>query len=208
MSFNITGDNPLYIDASDMEGKLKTMQRIMCKEQYEKLLYRTLKEVGAKTRTITWNEIKHDYEVKRKWVYSSFGKPQTQMGGYGQFPVSCVIPLSGKKGVLGPTFKSSGGSNKKGRMHIVKARIVKTGRSTLPEKMPRDMGGQKPFKSGGIVWRRLTDKRLPIAVVSGVAVPQMPLNRSKDDVVKELLAYMEDRLDHNFNYILDQELGR
>lgn len=32
MSFNITGDNPLYIDASDMEGKLKTMQRIMCKE--------------------------------------------------------------------------------------------------------------------------------------------------------------------------------
>lgn len=39
MSFNITGDNPLYIDASDMEGKLKTMQRIMRKEQYEKLLY-------------------------------------------------------------------------------------------------------------------------------------------------------------------------
>ena len=47
-----------------------------------------------------------------------------------------------------------------------------------------------------------------IAVVSGVAVPQMPLNRSKDDVVKELLAYMEDRLDHNFDYILDRELGR
>ena len=68
MSFNITGDNPLYIDASDMEGKLKTMQRIMRKEQYEKLLYRTLKEVGAKTRTITWNEIKDDYEVKRKWA--------------------------------------------------------------------------------------------------------------------------------------------
>ena len=39
MSFNITGDNPLYIDASDMDGKLKTMQRIMRKEQYEKLLY-------------------------------------------------------------------------------------------------------------------------------------------------------------------------
>ena len=113
MSFNITGDNPLYIDASDMEGKLKTMQRIMCKEQYEKLLYRTLKEVGAKTRTITWNEIKGDYEVKRKWVYSSFGKPETQMGGYGQFPVSCVIPLSGKKGVLGPTFAASGGSHKR-----------------------------------------------------------------------------------------------
>ena len=56
--------------------------------------------------------------------------------------------------------------------------------------------------------RQRTKKRLPIAVVSGVAVPQMPLNRSKDDVVKELLAYMEDRLDHNFDYILDQELGR
>lgn len=207
MSFNITGDNPLYIDASDMEDKLKTMQRIMRKEQYEKLLYRTLKEVGAKTRTIAWNEIKDDYEVKRKWVYSSFGKPKTQMGGYGQFPVSCVIPLSGKKGVLGPTFAARGGSNKKGRMHIVKAKIVKSGESTLPKVM-KNQGGQPPFMARGLTWTRKTKKRLPIAVVSGVAVPQMPLNRSKDDVVKELLAYMEDRLDHNFDYILDRELGR
>ena len=113
MSFNISGDNPLYIDASDMEGKLKTMQRIMCKEQYEKLLYRTLKEVGAKTRTITWNEIKGDYEVKRKWVYSSFGKPETQMGGYGQFPVSCVIPLSGKRACLARRLPQAEAATKK-----------------------------------------------------------------------------------------------
>ena len=201
MSFQIHGDNPLQIDLSPLEAELNHLQLITERTEYERLLQRTVKEVSQRTKKIVWDEVRGDYEVKRAWVYSAFGAFRMTVGGGGNFPVQCVIPLSGKKGVLGNkgTFRAQGG-----KQHIskrVKAKIVKGTWSTLPERMV-NQGGNKPFQAKGMIFTRRTKDRLPIVRVAGVGVPQMPLNRSRADIEKELVDLMEARLRHNFNYMV------
>lgn len=50
----------------------------------------------------------------------------------------------------------------------------------------------------GIAFTRRTQNRLPIVKVVGLGVPQMPLNRSSDDVQDALLQFIGNRLEHNF----------
>ena len=49
---------------------------------------------------------------------------------------------------------------------------------------------------------RAGKSRLPILKVSGIAIPQMPLNRSEAEVQKDIQDYMMQRFEHELNWLL------
>lgn len=189
MGFVINGNNPLEIDMSDVSEKLMLMQMVLTQQQFEKMMYRTFAEVGRKTKTIIAKDVTVDYAVTQAWVKSKV-KPY-KLGFGGEFPVTCKIPLSGEKGVIGDRFKLSG------RKRKITAKIVKSNISELPMKM-ENQGGNPPFVIKGKVYTRKTRKRFPVVRVVGLGVPQMPLTRSEDAVRSDILDYIDKRLDHHF----------
>lgn len=189
MAFNINGNNYLTIDASDLQEKLGIIRQALTEEQFKRLLYRTFNEVARKAKTMIAKDVQVDYAVTQAWVKSQIGSYSLTFGG--EFPVTCSIPISGAKGVIGPRFKLSG------RKRIISAKIVKSNTSTLPKKM-ENQGGFPPFIYNNVVFTRKTKRRLPIVRVVALGVPQMPLNRSADSVQTDILDYVGTRLEHHF----------
>ncbi len=185
----------LNVDMSDLQRVIDFLRGIMTQEQFERLLYRTFGEVGRKSKTIIARAVRQEYEAPYGWVQSNIGHYQLSMGG--AMPVTCKIPLKGARGVIGPRFKASGG--RRGRPLV--ASIVKGAKSRLPAVMEHQ-GGQPPFMNGGVAFTRKTSARLPIVRVVGLAVPQMPLNKSKPETEQQLLDYAGKRLEHNFYFML------
>lgn len=190
----------IYVDITDLKDKILIMRNALSSDGFERLMRWTFTDVGKRSRTLIYRDIKQDYVVKQGWVYSGIQTAKITIGNGAD--ISCVIPLQGKRGVIGDTFTAKGGRRGwkiRGRYRI-NAKIVTAGASTLPEEMSHQ-GGMPPFRN--LSWNKVTftrkgKKRLPIARVSGLAVPQMPLNRSKDAVATHLLEYTEQRMDHHF----------
>ena len=190
----------LYVDITDLKDKIGIMRDALSEEGFEKLMRWTFVDVGKKARTLIYRDVKQDYVIKQGWAYSSIDTAEITIGGGAG--VSCVIPLHGARGHIGETFPAKGGRRGwkiKGK-YKVQARIVTAGTSTLPMAMP-NQGGMPPFRN--LSWQKVafTRKgkgRLPIASVSGLAFPQMPLNRSENKVADHLLEYTAQRMDHHF----------
>lgn len=188
----------LYVDTSELQSRIDFLKSVMTKSQFEKLMHRTFNEVAKKSKTLISKEVVKDYVVTQKWVKEAIGGYNLSLGGGG---VKCVIPLRGHKGTIGGRFRAHG--LKSG----ISADIVRTGRSRLPKVMV-NQGGNPPFinsKSstlGGVAFTRRTAARLPIVRVVGLGVPQMPMNRSSDNVSESLLEYAQKRLEHNFSYMM------
>ena len=66
------------------------------------------------------------------------------------------------------------------------------------KKLKRPMVTKKS-KGGSGVFTRAGKSRLPIEKVSGIAVPQMPLNRSRGVTENRIIALAEKRVVHNFS---------
>lgn len=207
----------LYIDASDALAKLDGLRRQMSPEQYQKAMYRTLKEVSKKANTIVKKEVTKKYEVTQAWVGAKIKSPRMSAGGMN---VSCVIPVKGERGTIGGIFAAGGGpvkvqattvhlkdgTTKQRKKHIrqrkITARIVKGQSSTLPDVL-KNQGGNPPFRpNGGVVFTRTTAARLPIARVVGRDVPDMIDAKAREGVEKELLQTMENRFVHNAMRVL------
>lgn len=189
MAFNVYGSNTWYVDMSDVKATFDLLQGILTREQFERLMFRTFNEVGKKSRTLISTEVRKEYEAPAGWVKAQIQHFRLTFGG--GFPVTCIIPISSTKGVIGPRFKLSAKKRK------VSAKIVKGGVSDLPKKLPAQ-GGNPPFVWGGVAFTRRTKNRFPIVRVVALAVPQMPMNRSKPGVTNALLEYTQQRLEHNF----------
>ena len=190
-SFVNGGGAYLNVDMSDVQRTIDLMRGILTREQFERLMYRTFGEAGKKSKTLIAREVVQDYAVTKAWVRSGIGKYELTFGG--AYPVTCKIPLSSHKGSIGGRFAATGGR----RGARIKAKIVRGGASILPEVM-KNQGGNPPFMGKGIAFTRRTQNRLPIVKVVGLGVPQMPLNRSSDDVQDSLLQFIGNRLEHNF----------
>ena len=191
------GSHFIYIDVSDLDETVDKLRSALAPEAFERMMYRTLKEVGNRAKVPIARAVQDDYEVKQAWVKGAMGKPKMSVSD----GVQCVIPVDGHRGSIGGTYKASGGRVLKstGKAKI-RARIVKSQRSTLPEKMDHQ-GGQPPFMANGVAFTRKTKERFPIARVVGLSVPQMPINRSEPEVRKEIVELLEKRLEHNFYHM-------
>ena len=189
MAFNVHGSNTWYVDMSDVRATFDYMRSVLTQEQFERLMYRTFNEVGRKSKTLIAREVRKEYAAPYGWVQQHIQHFRLSFGG--SFPVTCIIPISSTKGVIGDVFKLSG------RKRKISAKILKGSISTLPKKM-KNQGGNPPFVASGRAYTRRTNARFPIVRVVALADPQMPMNRASAGVQSQLLNFTATRLEHNF----------
>lgn len=194
----------IYIDASELNELTHFMQSKLTIENFDRLMTRTMNEVGRRAKKPITDAVLEEYEVKANWVKRGI-KPSRVGGGGGD--VFCKIPLEGHKGHVGGTFHASGGArgwNSLNKKYKVKTKIVKGKPGTLPRHMG-SYGGQPPFRNTAmknpIAFTRMSKKRLPIASIPAIAMPQMPLNRARPETEDSLLALAEKRMIHNFSHM-------
>jgi len=201
----VAGGQYLEIDVTDAMELVKDLRRALTPKEVELLEMRAIKRTAQRVKTIVGKEVPKDYEVKTRQVTSHIGGPRISLAGGG---VNCVIPIDGSRLSIGGTYRASGGRrgwNTK-RPYRVKARIVKGETSGLPMRM-KHQGGQPPFRNlsfSTAAFTRKGKRRLPIAPVVGLAVPQMPMNRSKDDIQAEIVEHLKKRLEHEHNFMMSR----
>lgn len=211
------GGSMLYIDVTQVTQTMEKLRVCMSKPKFDEMLRRTFNDAGKKVKTILRQEVPEDYEVTAGWVGKHVGFPVPFSGAGG---IGVKVPLDGVRGSIGGTFHASGGYHRYShatRVHMadgtvrsrkahwrnarVRAAIVKGNTSTMPMHM-RHQGGNPPFMVGGVAFTRKTNSRFPIVRVVGLAMPQMPINRSEGDVQKEIADYTMKRLAHHFSYLI------
>lgn len=191
----------LYVDASELTGLLDSMADQLTPGNFDRLMRRTLNEVGKRSKKPIREAVQMEYEAPFGWVNRGI-KNAIISGGGGT--VLCTIPLMGEKGNIGSTFGARGGARGwNPPKYSVTARIVKGASSKLPDSMSHQ-GGQPPFRNtafSGLTFTRAGKDRLPIERVSGLALPQMPMNRAREETEDRILELTEKRVIHNFSHM-------
>lgn len=194
----------LYIDVSDLSSKMHQLQDTFDEQTFKKILLHTIRDTSKKVKTISKRRIREDYHIAAGRVLRSFGAPSISTGA----EISCLIPIKGVRG----TIASKGGAYKALKRGPA-AKVVKAGNSILPHSKSSDRihfyipsgrlaghifvrhndgkrwTGRRP--DGG---RRLRKGSISHGV--GIGVPQMPMNRSEEEIQKDILEYMGKRLEH------------
>lgn len=200
----------ITVDISDLQDKISKLRQGLTPQKFNGLMRSEFGRLPGRVRVIMREDLPPQYYVKPAAAAAAVKGARLTGGGGGLGGVGCVIPIVGKKGNIGSMFGASGGAhgwNSLRRKYRVKAKIVKAGTSTLPATMDHQ-GGQPPFRNlgsrlGGLTFTRKGKARGPIVRVSGIAIPQMPLNRSRDEVEKDLHDYLDARLDHVIDRMLN-----
>lgn len=200
----------IYVDISQLMGTIDQMKTVMSKPSFDKMMQRTFNDAGAKVKTFVRQNVPQDYAVTAGWAGSFVQRPQQLGSGVG-----VVVPIKGARGRAGEVFSASGGSytrkgyvrkdgRKVSRTRInkkIKVKIVKGKTSTLPDTM-KHQGGQPPFRNGGAVFtRKYKGRSHPIVHVVALASPQMPANRSREKLEKDIVDTVEKRLVHHFGQL-------
>ncbi len=197
----------LEIDASELDSEIQRLRSVMTPAQFDRAMYRIFQRTGGHVRQILKTDIPKEYHAKAGEIGAAV--KNAKVTGGGGMGVGCSIPIVGAKKTIGGGFGTSGGAhgwNSLRRRYRVKARIVKAGQSTLPQQMS-SYGGQPPFRNlgsslGGLTFTRAGKSRFPIKKVVGIAIPQMPMNRSEAEVQKDIVEYMRKRIEHEFMRLL------
>lgn len=192
----------LEIDASELQGKIDALKAVVKPERFNQIMYSIFQRTGGHVRLILRQDLPVDYHVKAGQINAAVGSAKMTGSAGG---VGCTIPIRDSRGTIGGRYSASGGAhgwNSLKRKYRVKGRVVKAGVSTLPTNMG-SYGGQPPFRNlgsklGGLTFTRAGKRRFPIKKVVGIAIPQMPMNRSQAEVQKDILDYMKQRIEHEF----------
>lgn len=212
----------IYVDISQLMGTINQMKTVMSKPSFEKMMQRTFNDAGAKVKTFVRQNVPQDYAVTAGWAGSFVQRPQQLGSGVG-----VVVPIKGARGRAGEVFSATGGSytvkehntttyhvhadgtvtkdtikiKRARRNKKVKVKILRGKTSTLPDVM-KHQGGQPPFRNGGAVFtRKYKGKAYPIVHVVALASPQMPANRSREKLEKDIADTVEKRLVHHFGQL-------
>lgn len=188
----------LNVDCTEVQRIVHQVSRSLSPAQLDQLMFRTLKEVGKKARTETGKAVATEYAVTKGWALARMKNPRLGGGGGGW---SCVIPMNDRRGSVGGTYKLMGwhrGSKRK--IGKVRAKVYRGPVSTLPDSM-KSYGGFPPFVAGGMAFTRKTKHPYPITKIVDIAMPQMPLNKSKPMVEQAIMDTMVNRLTHNLQYM-------
>ena len=200
------------VDASEVEHLIKTMESVLTPERFQRVMYGIYKRTGNKVKKILKDDLPPKYEARPGEINNVVKNPKISggiTGGYG-----CNIPLIDKRKKLGrgrsQTFPARGGAHgwnipKKG--YKVSATIVKGQKSVLPETIPAI--GWKPFRNynaaklNDLIFARVSqDPHAKIKPVTGIAIPQMPMNRARPEVEKDIEQFFEQRVYHEFDRLI------
>lgn len=201
----------LEVDMKDASNLIQSLRAAHSQKNFELLMSRAFRRTGSRVKTIIGNEVPKDYEVTKTQVRKAVGAPRMGDGGGS---VGCTIPINGARLVIGGGFSATGGAHGwnamrySGKGYKVKAKMVKGATSILPKTM-ENQGGNPPFRNlgsslGGVTFTRKGADRFPIARVAGIAIPQMPMNRSQDEVQAEILKYLMERMEHEHAWLMGQ----
>ena len=196
----------LEIDASELNAEIERLRAVLKPERFNQVMYSIFRRTGNHVKMILRKDLPVDYYVKAGQINSAVKSPQMSSSAGG---VGCIIPIVDSRGTIGGRYGASGGAHGWASLHRkyrVKGRVVKAGTSTLPCQMG-SYGGMPPFRNlgsslGGLTFTRAGKARFPIMKVVGIAIPQMPMNRSQDEVQKDILDYMKERMEHEFQRII------
>ena len=195
----------IEIDASDLQDKIAKLQRNMTNARFEAALYGIYKRTSRHVSKVLKDDLPAQYYAPKSAIGAAVKNPT--ISGLG-----CSIPVRDKRGNIGSFYSAKGGAHGWASLHRkyrVKASIVKAGQSTLPTRMS-SYGGQPPFRNlgsklGGLTFTRKGKARLPIEKVSGIAIPQMPMNRSQSAVQDDIKAYLTKQIEQRIQAMI---LGR
>lgn len=199
-------DNVVNIDISKAKELIDALRDAHTPKNFKKIMRSSIIRTGKHVKSIVAKDVTKDYHVTQRQVKQHIGGVHVDEG-IGTLGVGCSIPIDGKRLSIGGTFSARGGRRGwmgicKGKRYKVRAKIVKSDTSILPEIMEHQ-GGQPPFinrsapKLRGLAFTRVSDERdAKIVRVVGISVPQMPMNRSKEDVQEDTVQYLMKRLEH------------
>lgn len=198
----------IQVDASQLQYDLNRLQSALTPEQMNRAMYRVFQRTGGHVRKILRSDLPHQYEIKAGEVGATVQGAHTSLSG-GLGGASCVIPVVGPRRRIGADFKASGGAHgwaSRRRKYRVKSKIVKGQQSVLPAQAG-SYGGMPPFRNLGSrlmpqTFTRAGKKRLPIMKVMGIAIPQMPLNRSEPEVQGDIKTYLYARMEHEIQNVI------
>lgn len=194
----------IQVDSAEFKDLLTRLQAQMKPEQFERAMYGIFQRTSRHVSTILRKDLPQKYEVKAGDISAAVKSPKLSMGFGG---VGCTIPIRAVRGKIGSQYSAAGGAhgwNSLKRKYRVKARVIKGAQSTLPEKWH---AGYPPFRNlgsklGGLTFARSSKSRGPILKLTGIAIPQMPMNRSEADVQKDIREYLEKQMEQRFNALL------
>ena len=207
----------LDIDVSSAKETIAALRKVYTEAELRRMVYSAFKRTAQYTRTAVKRILPQEYHVTQKVVGKHIGQPVIKMGGIG-LGVSCVIPIKGKRLSIGGSFKARGGmpgwsAVRAGKRYKITAKIVRDGNSTMPGTMEHQ-GGYPPFintvapKLHNAAFTRTGRKtkngKDAIAKVVGIAVPQMPMNRSKEEVEDAVAKKLIERLEHEHAWRVQQ----
>lgn len=201
----------LYVDTSGLNSYVREMKEAMKPANFEKCMAITVKEVGAKMRTQAVRLIRKDYRIGYGAARSQFGIMRYSGSGSG---------ITAMMDVIGPRIKipNSGGGNAKRKTAIYVKKGLKARIAIVEEPLPTS--GPKAHyvlrKSGKVITftggkytiyekfhtKNATEKLYPSKKKAfrqgvGIAVPQMPMNRSADAIQEWACDELLKRLNHN-----------
>lgn len=197
----------LEIDASELNAMVDRLKSSLTPARVNQVMYGIFRRTEGHVRQILREDIPPQYYFKPSEISQAVGHAKMTGGAAGG--VGCVIPVTGPKKSIGGGFSASGGAHGWASLHRkyrVKARIVRSGQSTLPQQMS-SYGGQPPFRNlgsklGGLTFTRAGRGRFPIMKVVGISVAQAPMNRSKAAVEGDIKSYMEKRMAHELQRLI------
>lgn len=219
----------LGIDMKPLRNLLSAMESELGEAQFRKMMIRAFRRVPGHVRKVLPGELKKDYYVNPSHVRKSIGGAKVETTNrFSHTGVTCIIPIREARNVIGgDQFKVTAGTRRRKPMltrkgkrvpnkrYHIDAKILKSRISVLPKKMPGEgrssYGDQPPFvtakggKTHGVVMtRKYADRRLPIIRVTGIGIPQMPLNQSRKAVEEDILNFTMGRIEHEYRVIMER----
>ena len=205
------GKDFVTVDISDLQSKINFLHDAMSQKRFENAMYGVVRETSRHVKAILKKDIPMEYYFKKGEIGKAVKSPELGFGATGGL-VSCAVPVKGPRYTVGGNHvKAYGGwPGWNPPPYDVSFDIVTEGRSVLPEKM-KNYGGQPPWintrakKKKGmnkVAFTREGKDRLPITPVKTIAIPQAVTNRSEEDIARDTLDYMGNRLDHRITTLL------
>lgn len=214
----MAGNVYMDVDISDAQKKIAALRAVHTPQEMNKILKRALGRTGRQVKGIVSTEVPKKYNIKKRVVAQDIGYPRTS--GQAGADISCCIPITGVRHIIGgKTFPARGGRHgwkgiKAGVRYKITTQIIKGKYSVLPESMDRQ-GNNPPFRNLGA--KRLNNATYtraagagfppdnkPLGRVTGLAVPQMPMNLAKDEVQDRIRETLQKRLEAEHRYIISK----
>lgn len=212
--------NYIDIDVSDAKKKIQSLSGALSKREMVLLENRVLRRTAGKVKSIVSTDVPKKYHIKKSVVAKDVKRPIIDGPRAANEGISCSIPIEGVRHIIGgKTFPAQNGRKgwkgiKAGKRYKIKTQIVKGENSILPVNI-QEHAGNAPFRNltaeklNRAVFVRsekagFPPKNTPIIRVTGLAVPQMPMNRAQDEVQNDVREFINKRIDAEFNYIMQK----